>query len=212
MYLRSFCIWCFLGWLVTWWETPLDRRHRSDLDRCRSLPALRDLWRNMNNQWVRVWLTPLTVKIDCFGWFTLLGHWSILHLVLPVLSLIRDLARDRTRHVQFVDVQSGFTEGGHGGVHACIAIGGAAEGGQVESFAPSDDGDVEGELAPAVGGWVFGDGERRGRGELSAGSGGGWRLSVQQFTVLTAGKEQLQRPETTEDACISTREVSAPWH
>lgn len=189
MYLRSFCIWCFLGWLVTLWETPLDRRHRFDLDHCRFLPALRDLWCNMNNQSVSVWLTQLTVKIDCFCWFTLLGHWSILHLVLPVLSLIWDLACNWTWHVQFVDVQSGFTEGGHGGVHACIAIGGAAEGGQVESFAPSDDGDVEGELAPAVGGWVFGNGERRGWGELSAGSGGGWGLSVQQFTVLTAGKE-----------------------
>lgn len=122
-------------------------------------------------------------------WPTLFRHRGILYLVLLVLPLIRDFACNRAGHIQFVDVQGGLAEWGHGWVHACIAIWGAAEGSQVKSFAPSDDGDVEGELAPAVWGWVLGDGERRRWGELSAGPWGGGRLSIEEFTVLTAGKE-----------------------
>lgn len=122
-------------------------------------------------------------------WLTLFARWGIFHFVFLVLALIRDFARDRAGHVQFVDVQGGLAEWGHGWVHACIAIWGAAEGSQVKSFAPSDNGDVEGELAPAVWGWILGNSERRWGGELSAGPGGAGRLSIQEFTVLTAGKE-----------------------
>lgn len=128
---------------------PPDRRRRSGWDRCRFLLALRDLQHRLSNQTVSIGLAQL-IKMVSFRWLTLLGHRSILHLVLLVLSLVWDLARNRTRHVQFVDVQGGLAEGGHGGVHACIAVGGAAEGGQVESFAPGDDGDVEGQLASTV--------------------------------------------------------------
>lgn len=43
------------------------------------------------------------------------------------LLLIRDLAGHGAGHVELVDVERGLTEGGHVGVHACIAVGGAAE-------------------------------------------------------------------------------------
>lgn len=59
------------------------------------------------------------------------------------LSLVRDFAGHRAGHVELVDVEGGLTEGGHGGVHACIAIWRAAESSQVQSFAPCDDGDVK---------------------------------------------------------------------
>lgn len=120
---------------------------------------------------------------------TLFAHGRFLRLVLLVLSLVGDFARDRAGHVEFIDVQGGLAERGHGRVHACIAVWGTTEGSQVKSFAPGDDGDVEGELAPAIWGWVLGDGERRRGGELPAGPGGAGRLSIQEFTVLTAGKE-----------------------
>lgn len=66
-------------------------------------------------------------------------------------SLIGDLAGHGAGHKQLVDVQSGFTEGGHGGVHARIAVWGAAERGQVQRFASRDNGNVERELAAAIG-------------------------------------------------------------
>lgn len=191
MYLRSFCIWRFLGWLVTWWERLLGPRHHSGLDHCHFLLVQRDLCHNKMTRIVKNISTVNQNNLLRIGscWPTLFGHRGVLHLVLLVLSLIRDFARNWAGHIQFVDVQSGLAEWGHGWVHACIAIWGAAEGSQVKSFAPSDDGDVEGELAPTVWGWVLGDGERRRWGELSAGPGGGGRLSIQEFTVLTAGKE-----------------------
>lgn len=46
-------------------------------------------------------------------------------------------------------------------MHACIAIGRTAESGQVQGFAPCDDGDVERKLAAAVGRGRLGDGEGR---------------------------------------------------
>lgn len=55
-------------------------------------------------------------------------------------------------------------------MHAWIAIGRAAEGCQVQGFAPSNDGDVEGQLATAVGRGRLGDGEGRRGGELAAGT------------------------------------------
>lgn len=85
------------------------------------------------------------------------------------LSIIRDFTGHGAGHIQLVDVQAGLTEGGHGGVHAGVAIGGAVERSQVQGFAPGDDGDVEGEFAMAVGRGRLGDGERRRRGELAAG-------------------------------------------
>lgn len=127
--------------------------------------------------------------LNSCSWPTLFAHWGIFHFVLFVLGLIRDFACDRAGHVEFIDIQGGLAEWGHRWVHACIAIWGTAEGSQVKSFAPSDDGDVEGELAPTVRGWILGDSERRRGGELSAGPGGAGRLSIQEFTVLTAGKE-----------------------
>lgn len=108
------------------------------------------------------------------------------------LALVRDLAGHGAGHVQLVDVQAGLAEGRHGGVHACIAVGGAAERGQVQSLAPRDDGDVERELAPAVGRGRLGDGEGRRRGELAAGARRRGRLAVEELAVLAAGEEQLQ--------------------
>lgn len=78
-------------------------------------------------------------------------------------------------------------------MHACIAIGRTAECSQVQGFAPCDDGDVERKLATAVGRGRLGDGEGRRGGELAAGT---WRrgwLAVEEFVVLAAGKEKLQR-------------------
>lgn len=78
-------------------------------------------------------------------------------------------------------------------MHACIAIGRTAERGQVQGFAPCDNGDVERELATAVGRGRLGDGERRRGGELAAGTRRrGW-LAVEEFVVLAAGEEELQR-------------------
>lgn len=78
-------------------------------------------------------------------------------------------------------------------MHACIAIGRTAESGQVQGFAPCDDGDVERKLAAAVGRGRLGDGEGRRGGELAAGTRRrGW-LTVEEFVVLAAGKEKLQR-------------------
>lgn len=55
-------------------------------------------------------------------------------------------------------------------MHACVAIGRTAEGCQVQGFSPGDDGNVEGQLATAVGRGDLADGEgRRGR-ELAAGT------------------------------------------
>lgn len=85
------------------------------------------------------------------------------------LSVVREFARHAAGHIELVDVQRGFTERGHG-VHACIAIGRAAEGCQVQRFAPGDDRDVEGQLATAVGRGRLGDGEGRRGGELAAGT------------------------------------------
>lgn len=55
-------------------------------------------------------------------------------------------------------------------MHACIAIGRTAEGCQVQGFAPGDGGNVEGQLATAVGRGRLGDGEGRRGGELAAGT------------------------------------------
>lgn len=78
-------------------------------------------------------------------------------------------------------------------MHACIAIGRAAECGQVQGFAPCDDGDVERKLATAVRRGRLGDGEGRRGGELAAGTRRrGW-LTIEKFVVLAAGKEKLQR-------------------
>lgn len=86
------------------------------------------------------------------------------------LSFVGNFAGHGAGHIELVDVKSVLAEGRHGGVHACIAIGGAAERGKVQGFAPSDDGDVQGELATAVGRGGLGDGERRRGGELAAGA------------------------------------------
>lgn len=80
----------------------------------------------------------------------MLADRSVLHLFLLVLPLVWDFACNRAGHIKFVDVQCGFAEWGHSGIHACIAIGGAAKGSQVKSFAPGDDGNVQRELAAAV--------------------------------------------------------------
>lgn len=107
-------------------------------------------------------------------------------------TLIWDFAGHGAGHVELVDVERGLTEGRHGGVHACIAIGRTAECSQVQGFAPCDDGDVERKLATAVGRGCLGDGERRRGGELAAGTRRrGW-LAVEEFVVLAAGKEKLQ--------------------
>lgn len=125
-------------------------------------------------------------------------------------SLIRDFAGHGARDVELVDVEGGLTEGWHGGVHACIAIGRTAECSQVQGFATRDDGDVEWKFAAAVGrGWL-GDGEWRRRGELAAGT---WRcgwLAVEEFTVLTAGKEKLQRA-TGEERVKEKRKRRHVW-
>lgn len=124
---------------------------------------------------------------------TLLAEGRLVRLALGFgLALVRDLAGHGAGHVQLVDVQAGLAEGRHGGVHACIAVGGAAERGQVQGLAPRDDGDVERELAPAVGRRRLGDGEGRRRGELAAGARRRGRLAVEEFAVLAAGEEQLQ--------------------
>lgn len=82
---------------------------------------------------------------------TLLAEDGLFRLALDfALPLVRDLVGHGAGHVQLVDVQAGLAEGRHGGVHACIAVGGAAQRSQVQGFAPRDDGDVERELAPAV--------------------------------------------------------------
>lgn len=125
---------------------------------------------------------------------TLLADDRLLSFALSSFGLlfIRDLAGHGAGHVQLVDVQRGLIEGGHGGVHACVAVGRAAERGQVQGFPARDDGDVERELAPAVRRGRLGDGEGRRGGELAAGSRRGGRLAVQEFVVLTAGEEKLQ--------------------
>lgn len=59
------------------------------------------------------------------------------------LSIIRDFASHGAGDVELVDVEGGLTEGRHGGVHARVTIGRTAECGQIQGFAPCDDGDVE---------------------------------------------------------------------
>lgn len=108
------------------------------------------------------------------------------------LPLVRDLAGHGAGNVQLVDVQTGLAEGRHGGVHACIAVRGAAQCGQVQGLAPCDDGDVERELAPAVRRGRLGDGEGRRGGELAAGARRRGRLAVEELAVLAAGEEQLE--------------------
>lgn len=88
----------------------------------------------------------------CRSKLTLLIAGRLVWLVRFGFSFIWDLVGDRAGHIQLVDVQAGLAEWGHGRVHACIAIGGAAQGSQVQRLAPGDDGDVQGELPPAVGG------------------------------------------------------------
>lgn len=109
------------------------------------------------------------------------------------LSLIGDFAGHVAGHIELVDVEGGLTEGRYGGVHARVAIGRTAECSQVQGFAPCDDGDVERKLATAVGRGRLGDGERRRGGEFAADA---WRrgwLAVEEFVVLAAGEEKLQR-------------------
>lgn len=55
-------------------------------------------------------------------------------------------------------------------MHACIAIGRTTECGQVQGFAPCDDGDVERKLAAAVRRGCLGDGQGGRGGELAAGA------------------------------------------
>lgn len=121
---------------------------------------------------------------------TLLVGCSLFGLAFGLgLPLIGDFAGHGARHIELVDVEGGLTEGRHGGVHACIAVGGAAECGQVQGFAPCDDGNVERKFATPVGRRRLGDGERRRGGELAAGT---WRrgwLTVEEFVVLAAGEE-----------------------
>lgn len=124
---------------------------------------------------------------------TLLTEDRVISLALSFgLSIVRDFARHAAGHIELVDVQCGFAERWHG-VHACIAIGRTAEGCQVQGFAPGDGGNVEGQLATAVGRGRLGDGEGRRGGELAAGTRWRGRLSVEKFAVLAAGKEKLQR-------------------
>lgn len=125
---------------------------------------------------------------------TLLAEGRLVRLALGFgLPFVGDLAGHGAGHVELVDVQAGLAEGRHGGVHACIAVGRAAERGQVQGLAPCDDGDVERELAAAVGRGRLGDGEGRRGGELAAGARRRGRLAVQKFAVLAAGEEELQR-------------------
>lgn len=75
---------------------------------------------------------------------TLLAEGRLVRLALGFgLPFVRDLAGHGAGHVELIDVQAGLAEGRHGGVHACIAVGRAAERGQVQGLAPCDDGDVE---------------------------------------------------------------------
>lgn len=125
---------------------------------------------------------------------TLLARQRLLLLFWGCFSFVGDLVGVVTGHVQFVYVQGGLAEGSHGGVHACIAVGGAAQSGQVQRLPSCDDGDVEGELPPPAGGRGLGDGEGGRRGELAVGSGGLGGLAVQQLVVLAVCKEELQGP------------------
>ena len=92
---------------------------------------------------------------DIFHWFALVPNsrfvyrcepltlfdrrGGLLCLVAFALALVRDLAAHGAGHVELVDVQRGLAEGRHGRVHACIAVGGgAAQGGQVQRFAPQN--------------------------------------------------------------------------
>lgn len=125
---------------------------------------------------------------------TLLARGGLFSFALRFgISLIRDFAGHCAGHVELVNVKCGLAEGRHGCVHACIAIGRAAECCKVQGLAPSDDGDVEWKFASAVRRGILRDGKRRRRGELAAGT---WRrgwLTVKEFVVLAAGKEELQR-------------------
>lgn len=75
---------------------------------------------------------------------TLLAEGRLVRLALGFgLPFVGDLASHGAGHIELVDVQAGLAEGRHGGVHACIAVGRAAERGQVQGLAPCDDWDVE---------------------------------------------------------------------
>lgn len=75
---------------------------------------------------------------------TLLARGGLFSFALRFgISLIRDFAGHCAGHVELVNVKCGLAEGRHGCVHACIAIGRAAECCKVQGLAPSDDGDVE---------------------------------------------------------------------
>lgn len=130
-----------------------------------------------------------------FGEHTLFAEGNLIGLVRLSLSLVGDLAGDGTGHIELVDVQSGLAKGWHGGVHACIAIGGTAEGGQIQSLPSGDDGDVEGQFAAPIGGRSLSDGQRWWGRELAAGTGWLGRLSVEELVVLAARKKQLQGSE-----------------
>lgn len=121
---------------------------------------------------------------------TLLVEDSILSFAFSFgFCLIWDFAGHCAGHVELVDVECGLTEGGH----ACIAVRRAAERSQVQGFTACDDGNVEGKFATAVRRGRLGDGEGRRGGELAAGT---WRrgwLAVEEFVVLAACKEKLQR-------------------
>jgi len=127
---------------------------------------------------------------------TLLVEDRLLPLALGFgLPLVGDLAgRGAAGQVKLVDVVGGLTEGRRGGVRAGVAVGGTHQRRQVQGgFAPRDDGDVERKLAPAVGRRRLADGERRRGGELAAGARRRGRLAEQEFVVLAAGEEKLQR-------------------
>lgn len=125
---------------------------------------------------------------------TLLAWRRLLLLLRGRFSFVWDFIGVATGHVELVDVQRGLAEGGHGGVDAGVAIGGAAERGQVQRLAAGDDGDVEGQLPAAAGRRRLADGERRRRRELAVGSGGLGGLPVEQLVVLAVRKQQLQGP------------------
>lgn len=85
---------------------------------------------------------PLTLLAEGRGLFGFLGG---------SVTLVWDLVGKAAGHVELAGVQCGFAKGRHGRVHAGVAVGAAAECGQVQGLAACDDGDVQGELPPAAG-------------------------------------------------------------
>lgn len=121
-------------------------------------------------------------------------HRRVFGLLRGRIALIWNLVGEAAGHIELAGVQCGLAEGRHGRVHAGVAIGVAAEGGQVQGLAAGDNGDVQGELPPAAWRRCLGDGQRWWRGELAGGTRGLGGVTVQKLVVLATGKQKLQRP------------------